>query len=450
MPLLITGLRYTTAAINVREQIAFTEAELPSALACLSAMPAITEAGILTTCNRVELHLNVTNLHDGKVAVAQFFDVFKQFNVQQYQANLFAYAEEDAIRHLLTVASGLDSIIIGEGQILGQVRDAFELAKTSGTLGKNLHQLYTTALHTGKLVRTETGIASRDTSVASAAYQLAKQLDVATFQQQTVLVIGGGKMAELLLERFQQEATSVTKPCVQQQVIVINRSQQRLAYLQQKFGFTACTFDDLLPLLPQADSIFVATSAPHPLLYPEHFTQLSKPVRIFDISVPRNVDEAVGQLPKVSLYNTDDLVGVGAYCPETEARIRHDAEQLIETAYWEFKHWQQLRSTVQPTLVAVRSQAEQARLAALAQAKEAPLSGDALAEWSRALINKVLHAPSIALRQQATVHLAIPPVVSTITVPIQPISQESVSKAPVASWALPIAPCTIAPLEWAV
>jgi glutamyl-tRNA reductase len=455
MPLLITGLRYTTAALNIREQIAFSETELPDALACLMAMPAVTEAGILTTCNRVELHLNVTDLHAGKLAVATFFNTFKQFNVQQYQASVFAYVEEDAIRHLLTVAACLDSIIMGEGQILGQVRDAFELAKTVGTVGKQLHQLYTTALHTGKLVRTQTGIASRDTSISSAAYQLAKQLDADTFEQQTVLIIGGGKMAELLLERFKQEAMGNNNKISleKQRITVVNRSHQRLTYLQQKFGFNACTFEALPSLLLQADTIFVATSAPHPLLYAEHFADVRKPLRIFDISVPRNVDDSVGSLPGVNLHNTDDLVGVGTYCPETEARIRQEAEQLIEVAYWEFKQWQQLRSTVQPTLVAVRSQAEQARLAALAQAKEAALSGEALAEWSRVLINKVLHAPSVALRQQATTHLPLPPVAGAVIArSATPVvgNNAIMGKALVTSVALPLPPTPVSPLDWAV
>lgn len=402
MPILITGLRYTTATLNVREQVAFTEAELPEALRCLKAFPAIEEAGILTTCNRVELHLKVSNLKAGRQAVAQFFQAFKQFDVQQYKASLFAYVEEDAIRHLFSVASGLDSLIVGEGQILGQVRDAFELAQTTGTIGKTLHQLYTTALHTGKLVRTETGIASRDTSVSSAAYQLAKRLEKDAFHQHHYLVIGGGKMAELLLEKLKQDFSSPTKS---HQVTIVNRSPQRLQYLNQKFGFSGQSFEGLATVLPRVDTVFVATAAPHALFYPEHFNRLQKPLRIFDISVPRNVHDSVGMLPHISLHNTDDLAGIGDFCPETEARIRQQAETLIESAYWDFRHWQQLRGTVQPTLVAVRQQAEVARQEALAQAKTTPMAGEALAEWSRLLMNKVLHAPSVALRQQGVHHL---------------------------------------------
>jgi glutamyl-tRNA reductase len=402
MPILITGLRYTTATLNVREQVAFAEAELPAALRCLKALPAVEEAGILTTCNRVELHLKVTSLKAGRLAVAQFFQQFKQFDVNHYKASLFAYVEEDAIRHLLAVASGLDSLIVGEGQILGQVRDAFELAQTTGTLGKTLHQLYTAALHTGKLVRTETGIASRDTSVSSSAYQLAKRLDTSTFNQQKILVIGGGKMAELLLEKLNQDFAF---PANKHQVTIVNRSPQRLQYLHQKFGFSGQSFEGLSALLPAIDTVFVATAAPHALFYPEHFTALRKPVRIFDISVPRNVHDSVGALPHVSLHNTDDLAGIGDFCPETEARIRQQAEALIETAYWEFRQWQQVRTVVQPTLVSVRQQAEVARQEALAQTKANQLSGEDLAEWSRLLMNKVLHAPSVALRQQGNLHL---------------------------------------------
>jgi glutamyl-tRNA reductase len=342
----------------------------------------------------------VSSLKAGKQAVAQFFKTFKQFDVQQYKASLFAYVEEDAIRHLFCVAAGLDSLIVGEGQILGQVRDAFELAQTMGTLGKTLYHLYTAALHTGKLVRTETGIASRDTSVSSAAYQLAKRLDNPVFNQRQFLVIGGGKMAELLLEKLKQEFLS---PAQKKQVTIVNRSPQRLQYLYQKFGFSGQSFEGLGHLLPKVDTVFVATAAPHPLFYPEHFTTLQKPVRIFDISVPRNVHDSVGTLPHVALHNTDDLAGIGGFCPETEALIRRQAETIIETAYWEFRQWQQIRTVVQPTLVAVRQQAEVARQEALAKAT--PLCTENLEEWSRLLMNKVLHAPSVALRQQGSVHL---------------------------------------------
>jgi glutamyl-tRNA reductase len=400
MPILITGLRYTTASLNVREQIAFSEAELPYALRCLKAFPAIEEAGILTTCNRVELHLKVSSLKAGKQAVASFFQAFKQFDVQQYKASLFGYVEEDAIRHLFSVASGLDSLIVGEGQILGQVRDAFELAQKTNTIGKTLHQLYTSALHTGKLVRTETGIASRDTSVSSSAYQLAKRLDDTAFNQRRFLVVGGGKMAELLLEKLKQD---FTLPHQKNQVAIVNRSPQRLQYLHQKFGFSGHSFEGLATMLPTIDTIFVATAAPHALFYPEHFTSVQKSIRIFDISVPRNVHDSVGALPHISLHNTDDLAGIGDFCPETEALIRHQAEGIIETAYWEFRQWQQIRTVVQPTLVSVRQQAEIARQEALAKATQ--LSGEDLAEWSRLLMNKVLHAPSVALRQQGHLHL---------------------------------------------
>ena len=271
MPILITGLKYTTATLDVREQVAFTEAELPNALQCLKVFPAIEEAGILTTCNRVELHLKVSHLKAGKQAVAAFFKAFKQFDVDHYKASLFAYVEEDAIRHLFSVASGLDSLIVGEGQILGQVRDAFELAQTSNSIGKTLHQLYTSALHTGKLVRTETGIASRDTSISSSAYQLAKRLDDTAFNQRRFLVVGGGKMAELLLEKLKQD---FTLPHQKNQVAIVNRSPQRLQYLHQKFGFSGHSFEGLATMLPTIDTLFVATAAPHALFYPEHFNDI--------------------------------------------------------------------------------------------------------------------------------------------------------------------------------
>ena len=130
---------------------------------------------------------------------------------------------------------------------------------------------------------------------------------------------------------------------------------------------------------------------------------MQKPIRIFDISVPRNVHDSVGTLPHISLHNTDDLAGIGDFCPETEALIRQQAEGIIERAYWEFRQWQQIRTVVQPTLVSVRQQAEVARQEALAKATQ--LSGEDLAEWSRLLMNKVLHAPSVALRQQGNLHL---------------------------------------------
>jgi glutamyl-tRNA reductase len=400
--LLAVGLRYTTATIDLREQVAFSEAELPEALRLLTHLPAVEEAVILTTCNRVELYLAVTDLSDGLQSVAQFFKQTKHLVLQHHPNSHFTYLGEDAVKHLLAVAGGLDSLIVGEGQILGQVKDALALAQRQKTAGTLLKRLFIEATTTGKRIRQETGLACRDASLSRSAWQLANQLDPHLPGKQLV-VVGGGKMVELLLAQM-AKALPAEVACV----TVLNRSLNRLETLLAPYAsFKAQPFDATTPaLLAQADYLWVATGAPHILFHPPVFENRTKPLTIFDLSVPRNVCPTVETLPLVTLFNTDTLAKELAVSPNPkQAEALSLAKAIVNQAYEQFVHWQRLQR-IQPTVVTLRQQAETIRLAVLERfnanhpAEDTELSVEAIDYLSKLLINKLLHNPTVELKQQ--------------------------------------------------
>lgn len=399
-----TGLRYTTAKLDVRERVAFADTELPLALRALLDFASIHEACILTTCNRVELYLRVDHPLQAMQDVRRFFIQFKNFDPHAYEGCLFTYVGEDAVRHLMGVAAGLDSLILGEGQILSQVKQAYQQAQQAGTCDRYLNKLFNTALAVGKEVRHKTGISCRDASVSKAALTLALQHNPALFQQR-IAVVGGGKMASLILERLSQEIPKAER----HRVTIVNRSPHRLDELTQRYQFNGCTWEGISHVLAEADVVFVATGAPHLLFYPEHFEALPPQYRaLYDISVPRNVDARVGEQPQTVVYNTDDLHGLHGFSNETEQHLRANAQQLIDAAYTGLCDWERSLPAV-AVLDQLRQQIEHVRRKELRSLGEQPIEAPAFAvddidSWSRVFINRLLHQPTVQLKQQATTH----------------------------------------------
>ena len=232
MYILVSGVRHRTASIEVREQFALLEDEVPSALKVLRSYTGVEECAILTTCNRTEIYLAVTETELGLQAVRQFYSLFKGIQIDQYRAYTFNLMHDDAVSHLFRVSAGLDSLILGEGQIMGQVKDALATAQQAETIGILLDKLFKFALSAGKRVRTETGLADKDVSVSLAAYHFAQQ-QIPNLLDQRISLIGGGKMAEIMMSLFKQSM------CAAQQanVMLVNRSQDRLAELCTRYGF---------------------------------------------------------------------------------------------------------------------------------------------------------------------------------------------------------------------
>ena len=374
--ILVTGVRHRTAPIAVRECFALREDQIADALAALKAQPGILECAILSTCNRTEFYITTDDVEAGMTAIRQFGLSFQKIDYTQYRPHLFTLLGEDAALHLLRVASGLDSLILGEGQILGQVKDALSCAQQAQSAGTYMDKLFKAALSAGKRVRTETGIAEKDVSVSRAAFEFAKDYDPQLFDRKIALV-GGGKMAEILMASLKHEMT----PAQLQNIRIVNRSERRLETLAAKHGLTPEPWENLDAVLNNSDVLFVATGAPHVIFGQQHFKDRGDKL-IIDIAVPRNVDPRVNELPNVKLFNTDNLSGIGnaAFSDETQALLKAQAQEIIEEEYLAFHQWQTTLSIV-PTITQLHAKFE----------RTAGNDG-------KALIKKILHEPTVRLK----------------------------------------------------
>lgn len=408
MRILVAGVRHQTAPIEVREKVALSEAEIQPSLQKLLALPAIRECVILTTCNRVELYAAVEDTETAMTSIQTFFRQFKDFDWQAHRKYVFTLLNEDAIRHLYQVASGLDSLILGEGQILAQVKDALVTAQSAKTSGVLLDKLFKSAMTVGKRVRTETGIAQRDVSVAQAAYQFVLRQDSQLLDRR-IGVLGGGKMAEILLEQLKQDLPAERRG----QVTMLNRSQTRLQDLMAQFGFSGLTWEGIGALLENTDVLFVATGAPHVVLPVEMFQGCS-PKLIIDISVPRNVAPEVADLPGMTLFNADNLGEEAEANCRSQAAMLAMTQQILEEEYQEFQAWR-ISLPAHATIAQLRAHAEKIRKTetenhrneaeALALG-DSGASGDSLSERldrvTRSIVNKLLHKPSVRIRSAGT------------------------------------------------
>jgi glutamyl-tRNA reductase len=408
---LVAGVRHQSAPLEIREKVALLAHEIASASSLLLTLPAIRECVILTTCNRTELYLAVSDTEQALQSVQAFFQQFKGVDWQKYRRAFFTLLAEDAAIHLFRVASGLDSLILGESQILGQVKDALGNATKAHSSGPLLDKLFKTAISVGKRIRTETGISQRDISVSWAAYAFAQKV-LPDALHQPIAVIGGGKMAEILLSALARDIPQERRD----QVVLVNRSEERLRELTAQYGFTGVTWSKIQDVLRESRLLFVATGAPHIVLEADYFQGLTDKI-VLDIAVPRNVSPAVGELPGIQLFNTDDLAEVQEFCQGTREALIAQANRIIAEEYASFQQWM-LGLLATPTIARLRAKVEAIRQA------EASLGHDATSgelagleatvdEISRNLVNKILHTPMVrlkagshspqAIRQQAAV-----------------------------------------------
>lgn len=389
MQILVTGVRHKMASIEVREQFALMEDEIGAATQALMALPAIRECAILTTCNRCEIYAVVTDIAAGQEAIRQFYQSFKGISVQNYRRHLFTLLYEDAALHLFRVASGLDSLILGEAQILGQVKDTLTAAQKHGSAGTVLDRLFKVALTVGKRVRHETGIAEKDISVSRAAYKTAKKLDPDLLNRKIALV-GGGKMASLVMASLKHEMSADQL----KNVMIVNRSEQRLNELNEKYGFQGRSWGNLPQVLAEADVLFVATGAPHVILGPKHFENATSKL-IVDIAVPRNVDPRVADLPGVRLINTDSLGTVTTLTQESQEALKIQARKIITEEYAGLRNWWVARQAA-PAISMLHARVEDIRR------QEVAGGGTDVDALSKSLVKKILHTPTMRLRESGS------------------------------------------------
>lgn len=396
MRLFALGINHHTAPLAVREQIAFDVARLPAALHDLLRGQFAREAAILSTCNRTELYFSA----EEPQAAINWLAEYHKLPERQIQPYLYTHPQRSAVRHIFRVASGLDSMVLGEPQILGQMKQAARAAEEAGSLGTTLNRLFQRTFAVAKEVRSTTAIGENIVSMAAAAVHLSARI-FDDLRDQAVLFIGAGEMIELCASHFCGQ-----KP---RRVTVANRTLERGAALAARLGGDAMRLDDIASQLHEYDIVVSCTGSPVPVLGLGTVERALKarrhrPMMMVDLAVPRDVEAEVGRLDDVFLYTIDDLAQIVETGLESRQSAVIEAESIIDTRVDSFLHWMDGREVV-PTIRALRDTAEAARQAELEHAMRLLARGDdpalVLEALSHGLSNKLLHAPTQALNQAA-------------------------------------------------
>ena len=401
MQLYALGLNHHTAPLVIRERVAFQPEKLALALYDLAHAGSVREAAILSTCNRTELYFAAEQPQHAADWLARFHHVALN-DVSPY---LYAYPQRDAIRHVFRVASGLDSMVIGEPQILGQVKDAVRHAEQAGTMGTLLHKLFQNTFAVAKEVRSTTAIGANTVSMAAAAVNLTARI-FERVADQHVLFIGAGEMIELCAAHFAgAQPKSMT---------VANRTEERALALASRFGAQTMRIDQIGDALARFDVVVSCTAAPLPIVglgMVERAVKVRRhrPIVMVDLAVPRDIEPEVGELDDIFLYTVDDLAQVVDAGMESRQQAVIEAEQIISTRVDGFLHWMSARQTV-PAIRALREHAEVLRRTELERAMRLLAKGDdpgkVLEALSHGLANKLLHGPTRYLSQADDEHKA--------------------------------------------
>jgi glutamyl-tRNA reductase len=398
MTLTLVGVNYKTAPIALREQIAIARVDLPETTRALAAVEGVTECMIVSTCNRVELLAAV----DGpEIDLTGFLHQHFGLERSLLEPHLYQRKDLDAVRHLFRVAASLDSMVVGEPQILGQVKEAYAVARAAGTVAGQLEHLLQSAFAAAKKVRTETEIGSSSVSIASVAVDLAKKI-FGSLHGRTVFLVGAGKMSELAARHLVQQGAGA--------ILVSNRTHERARHIAEVFHGRVIPYEQMHEEASEADIVISSTGAPHPIFRREHGQEFmhrrkNRPMFFIDIAVPRDVDPAMGELEGLFVYDVDDLQAVAAAHLAERSREASDAETLIAGEVERF-HQKQRTVNLAPAIVALQRQAEEIRQAELrrVQARLGTLTAEQLAAvevLTRGLVNKFLHPPMQALKQAA-------------------------------------------------
>lgn len=392
MQLLAFGINHQTAPLKIREQVAFHAERMEAALREFIKTGTVKEAAILSTCNRTEVYCNAVDRNAAQDWLANYHQM-SRLSIDPY---LYALPDTDAARHAFRVASGLDSMVLGETQILGQMRQAARVAEQAGTLGIVLHKLFQQTFAVAKDVRTTTEIGASSVSMAAAAVRLAERI-FPSIAEQNVLFIGAGEMIELCAAHF-----GARHP---KHMLVANRTVARAAALADRYQGGAITLHELPDHLANYDIVVTSTASPLPILGKGMVERALKarrhrPMFMLDMAVPRDIEAEVGELSDVFLYSVDDLGSIVQQGISNRLSKVSQAEGIIEASVQQFSHWMETREVV-PTIRSLRDQAERVRRNEVERAMKLLARGDAPAEvleiLSRGLTNKFLHHPTHAL-----------------------------------------------------
>ena len=397
MQLALVGLSHKTAPVEIRERLAFSNDALRSALASLVDRRAVNEAMILSTCNRVEV---VAESPDDRL-IRDFICEFHQISHDSVSTHLYSYRNVEAIRHVFRVTASLDSMVIGEPQILGQVKEAFRIAMNAGTVGMHLSALMNRAFAVAKKVRSETGISQSAVSVSYAAVELARKI-FGDLSGKTVMIIGASKMGELAAKHLRRAGAS--------SVLVTNRTFERAVELAKVFEGAAVPFEHFTDHMAGADIVITSTGAPHFIIGKNLAEQVihrrkNKPIFFIDIAVPRDIDPAVNQIDNAFLYDIDDLQQVIDANLKERFKEAMRAEQIVDDEVEAFCLKMQTRDVV-PTIVQLRESLEKVRRDEIERNRRhlkdlSPEQQAAVDQITKSIVNKILHPPIEQLKQMA-------------------------------------------------
>ena len=402
MEIFATGLNYKTAPVEIREKLSIKEEEIQSVLDKLSENQHIYEICLLSTCNRVEVYGVSDNLEEAYKWILDVFSKISDLNKDILKNHIFFYKDREAIKHIFRVSASLDSMVIGEPQIVCQFKDSFSIARESKTVRHILTKLFDKALNVSKRIRTSTGISKRAVSISYAAVELAKKI-FGDLSEKNVLLLGAGEMAELAARHL--ASTGV------KHIFVSNRTFEKAVQLAEEFGGSAISFNKLYEFLPEADIIIVSTGAKEPILRKEHFEKINKkrhgePIFIIDISVPRNVSEDVNEIENIYLYNIDDLKSVVDKNLQERKVAAAAAEIMLEQEVAKFEKWLNQRKAA-PAIAKVRNYADEVVKYQLEKLfSQMPYLNEKERERielaMKSVINKILHRPTMYIKEKAS------------------------------------------------
>jgi len=398
MHIIVVGLNHKTAPVELREKLYFPSENIEEPLKRVTSLPQISEALILSTCNRVEIVAVTRDIREGTEEIRNFLSSYHGIPMSQLDSCLYSYDSCDAIKHIFQVASGLDSMVVGEPQILGQLKDAYSLANKYKTSNAILHRFLHRAFSVAKKVRTETKIATSAVSISYAAVELAKKI-FDTLKDKVVMLIGAGEMSELAARHLLNHGVK--------EILIANRTHSRAIKLADVLGGRPVVFEDLTLFLDQADIVISSTGSANYIIRSDDVVRVlkirkHKPMFFIDIAVPRDIDPRINDISNVYLYDIDDLEGVVGTNIKMREEEAKKAERIIEKEIGQFNKWLGTLSAV-PTVVSLRERFEEIRkkevektISSLNGSSEVDVK--VLDALTTSIINKILHYPVTQLK----------------------------------------------------
>lgn len=398
MHIIVVGLNHKTAPVELREKLHFPSENIEEPLKRVTSLPQISEALILSTCNRVEIVAVTRDIREGTEEIRNFLSSYHGIPMSRLDSCLYSYDSYDAIKHIFQVASGLDSMVMGEPQILGQLKDAYSLTNKYKTSDVILHRFLHRAFSVAKKVRTETKIATSAVSISYAAVELAKKI-FDTLKNKVVMLIGAGEMSELAARHLLNHGVK--------EILIANRTYSRAVKLAEELGGRPAVFEDITLFLDQADIVISSTGSAHYIIRSDDVVRVlkirkHKPMFFIDIAVPRDIDPKINDISNVYLYDIDDLEGV----VDTNIKMREEearkAERIIEKEIEQFNKWLGTLSAV-PTVISLRERFEEIRKKEVEKTisslnGSSKIDAKALDALTTSIINKILHYPVTQLK----------------------------------------------------